>query len=83
MNSNLTHIDPENIKKKDMKQLADHIENYINLLEEVMIIPDDMMEAHGKRIENGIKLVKKKLIKKLRKGDRSVFKDPEDWNLLD
>ena len=75
------NFDPENITKSDMNKLADHIEEYIDMLEEVMIIPSDMKEEHGKRIEKALE-VSKKLIKKLRKGDSSVFKDAEDWNLI-
>lgn len=74
-------FDPENITKSDMNKLAEHIEEYIDMLEEVMIIPSDMKEEHGKRIEKALE-VSKKLIKKLRKGDSSVFKDAEDWNLI-
>ena len=74
-------FDPENITKSDMNKLAEHIEEYIDMLEEVMIIPSDMKEEHGKRIEKALE-VSKKLIKKLRKGDTSVFKDTEDWNVI-
>ena len=74
-------FDPENITKSDMNKLAEHIEEYIDMLEEVMIIPSDMKEEHGKRIEKALE-VSKKLVKKLRKGDSSVFKDAEDWNLI-
>lgn len=74
-------FDPDNIRKSDMNKLADHIEEYINMLEEVMIIPSDMMEEYEKRIKKAIK-VSKKLIDKLRKGDTSVFKDTEDWNVI-
>lgn len=74
-------FDPENITKDDMNELAKHIEDYINLLQEVMIIPPDLLDEHGKRIKRAIEVCEK-LIKKLRKGDSSVFKDPEDWNLI-
>ena len=74
-------FDPENITKSDMNKLAEHIEEYINMLEEVMIIPSDIKEEHGKRIEKALD-VSKKLVRKLRKGDSSVFKDTEDWNLI-
>lgn len=70
-------FDPENISKADMNKLADHIEEYINTLKSVMIIPRDLMEDHSKRIKRALE-VSEKLIKKLRKGDTSVFKDAED-----
>lgn len=74
-------FDPDDISKSSMNKLADHIEEYINMLEEVMIIPSDMMEDHEKRINKALE-VSRKLIKKLRKGDSSVFKDAEDWNVI-
>ena len=72
---------PDTISNEDMRRLADHIETFIDTLEEVMIIPEDIMKEYGERINNGID-VSRKLIQKLRKGDRSVFKDEEDWNPL-
>ena len=72
-------FDPENISKSDMNKLADHIEEYMDTLKEVMIIPQDMMDDHGKRINKALE-VSEKLVKKLRKGDSSVFKDMEDCN---
>ena len=72
-------VDPENIRQSDMDRLADAIETYLYELESVMIIPEDLLEDHGDEMKRSISLTKK-LIKKLRKGDRSVFKDPEDWN---
>lgn len=70
-------FDPENVSKDDMKKLAEHIEEYIEQLESVMIIPDDIADEYGKQIEEGLKRTKK-LISKLKKGDRSVFKDATD-----
>lgn len=72
-------VDPENIRQSDMDRLADAIETYLHELESVMIIPEELLEDHGDEMKRSISLTKK-LIKKLRKGDRSVFKDPEDWN---
>lgn len=72
-------FNPDNIRQTDMDRLADAIESYISELESVMVIPEDLLEDRGEKIECGIKEIKK-LIKKLRKGDRSVFKDASDWN---
>lgn len=72
-------VDPENIRQSDMDRLADAIETYLHELESVMIIPEELLEDRGDEMKRSISLTKK-LIKKLRKGDRSVFKDPEDWN---
>ena len=74
-------FDPDNIKKDDMIKLADAIDEYISLLTEVMVIPDDIERKYGDRIEESI-AISKKLIKKLRKGDKSVFKDEDEWNPL-
>lgn len=70
-------FDPDNISKTDMNLLADHIEGYLDLLKEVMIIPDELYDKHHKRINESIKRTQQ-LIKKLRKGDMSVFKDVDD-----
>lgn len=72
-------FDPENISKSDMNKLAEHIEEYMDTLKEVMIIPQEMMDDHGKRINKALE-VSEKLVRKLRKGDSSVFKDMEDCN---
>ena len=72
-------FDPDvDISDKDMKLLASTIEEYLDLLTDVMVIPDDIKKKHGKDIKEGIKITKK-LIQRLRKGDRSVFKSKEEW----
>lgn len=71
-------FNPEHITKQDMKLIADHLEDFIVVHDEIMIIPEELREK-----ESTIKDAKgmfKKLIKKLREGDVSVFKDMEDWN---
>ena len=72
-------FDPEDISQEDMDYIATQIEDYVNELEETMIIPEEIIEDVGDQIDEGIRRAKK-LIKKLRKGDRSVFKDEEEWN---
>lgn len=72
-------FDPRNIRKKDMDKLADAIEDYIDLLKNIMIIPDNIKDKHEDEIKGAIK-VAQKLIKKLRNGDTSVFKSEEEWN---
>lgn len=72
-------FDPRNIRKKDMDKLADAIEDYIDLLKNIMIIPDNIKDKHEDEIKGAIK-VAQKLIKKLRDGDTSVFKSEEEWN---
>lgn len=69
-------FDINNIKKSDMKKLADTIEEYLINLQSVMVIPQEILEEDRKRLKNGIKNTEI-LIKKLRKGDISVFKDIE------
>lgn len=68
----------DGISKEDMKKLANHIENYIDVLEHVMIIPDGVIKDQQDQIKQGIK-TSKKLIEKLRKGDKSVFKDEDEF----
>ena len=67
-------FDPDNVTKEDMKKLAKHIEEYVDQLESIMIIPDEIADEYGPQIKEGIKR-SRKLINKLRKGDKSVFKD--------
>lgn len=66
--------DNSDLTLDNMKLLASSIENYINELMEVMIIPDNIQKEYGPVINASIKETKK-LIKKLKKGDISVFKD--------
>lgn len=75
MLSDLDDFSSENISDIDMKNLADHIEKYLFLFEDIMIIPEEF-KINEKDVQSAKKIVRK-LIKKLRKGDRSVFK--EDW----
>lgn len=74
-------FDPEDITKEDMNKVADHIEGFLLVLKEIIYIPEELLDEHGKKIEKGISRTEK-LIKKLRKGDRSIFKDQEDWNVI-
>ena len=78
----LNTFDISNIKKSDMNRLADAIEEYLLELESVMIIPDNIIDDRGENIEKAIKRTRK-LIKKLRKGDTSVFKDEDEVNRFD
>lgn len=75
-------FDISNATKEDMKLLADGIEGYLDLLEDIIVIPKELADAHGKRIRAGITELREDLIKKLRKGKRSVFNDEDDWNPL-
>ena len=76
-----SQFDPRNIKQSDMNKLADAIEEYLLVLEKVIIIPEDVKKDCEENIKEGIKRTEK-LIKKLRKGDTSVFKDEDEWNPL-
>ena len=69
------------ISKNDMIRLAEHIEDYLEIFMEVFIIPDQLLNREDE-IYDSIKTVKK-LIKKLQKGDTSVFDDEEDIEFTD
>lgn len=73
MLNDLDNFSSENISDTDMKNLADHIEKYLFLFEDIMIIPEEF-KINEKDVQSAKKIVRK-LIKKLRKGDRSVFKE--------
>lgn len=70
-------FDPDNVKQSDMNKLADAIEEYKDSLMTVMVIPDEVIKKDRKRLKNGFE-VTEKLIKKLRKGDKSVFKEIDE-----
>ena len=74
-------FDPDNIKREDMKKLANAIEDYISELESIMIIPDEILDSCEDKIREGIKR-SRKLIKKLRNGDKDIFKDSDEWNFI-
>lgn len=65
-----------------MKRLAEAIKAYVDELENVMVIPDDLVDKYEDEIKEGIKRTRK-LIKKLENGDKSVFKDEDEWNYLE
>lgn len=69
------------ISKGDMIRLAEHIEDYLEIFMEVFIIPDQLLNREDE-IYDSIKTVKK-LIKKLQRGDTSVFDDEEDIEFID
>ena len=64
--------DISNITEQDMHELGNAIEDYLELFEEIMIIPEEL-KKNKKEINEALEL-SKKLVKKLKKGDRSVFK---------
>ena len=64
---------PVDISKSSLKYLGEEIEQYLNLFLNVMIIPKHL-KHNKKELDKAIKTVQK-LIKKLKKGDRSVLKE--------
>ncbi|MCM1222036.1 MAG: hypothetical protein NC548_46950 [Lachnospiraceae bacterium] len=74
-------FDPDNITQDQMDHLANHLEEYLDTLESVMVIPNDVQIKYGDDIEEAKKRCRL-LIKKLRKGDTSVFKDEDEFNSL-
>ena len=72
-------FNPNSYSRDDMKALAMVIENYLDALDDVIVIPEDVQKEHGDEIAAARRECRK-LIKKLRAGDTSVFNDPEDWD---
>lgn len=76
MNRNINILDddlPIDISKDTLKFLGNEIESYLNLFVNVMIIPKHL--KHNKKdLKDAIKTVEE-LIKKLKKGDKSVLKE--------
>ena len=46
-----------------------------------MVIPDEVSEKERDALKEAIKSTKK-IIKRLRKGDMSLFKDPDEWDII-
>jgi hypothetical protein len=74
-------FDPNDIEQVDLNFIATCIENYLIELEHHMIIPDNVTKESGDQINEGIK-VAKKFIKKIRNGNKNVFKHKDEWNYL-
>ena len=68
---------PDEISKKDMRRFGDQLEAWLNFSKKYVIIPDELQHEKYK-IDIAVKKVKK-LIKKLRKGDKSIFRDELDY----
>ncbi len=74
-------FDPRNITNKEMKNLADHFEEYTDQFFSIMVIPREIIDKTKEPIENSRKLVSK-LIKKLKEGDKNVFRDEDEWDII-
>ncbi len=74
-------MDPNSITKNDMENLADGIEEYLDCLKDIIIFPDELKREVKPKMKRAMKTVEE-LIKKLRKGDKSVFKDEEEWTSI-
>lgn len=64
-----------------MKLFGEAIDNYVNEVYDVMVIPDEILKKDGDKIKEGLRQAKK-LAKRLKHGDTSVFKDFEDWDIV-
>ena len=67
------YIDPEDISRRDMDAIADAIEDYLEVFTDVMIIPKGIDKDE---VQDALHMCRK-LVKKLRKGDKEVFKGIE------
>jgi hypothetical protein len=70
----------QDIDKDSMKKFAMNLEVFMEVREDFMIIPPEIM---GKKSDNFDKASKKvkKFIKKLRRGEKDkIFKDDDDWS---
>lgn len=71
----MEQLDPSQPTESMAKKLADHLESYLKLVQDIRVAPPDIEKKYGKQIEEGDKRTRK-LIKKLRKGDFSnLFKE--------
>lgn len=75
--SDLFEFDPDNITQAHMDKLATCLECYLDLIEHMTVMDDDLKKKVGDDMEEGIKRTKK-LISKLRNGKTGVFIDRDD-----
>lgn len=68
---------PDEISTGQMKRLAEHIEEYLDLFEHIMVVPPELIKERRNVIDPSIKTVRQ-LIKKLKNGDKGVFRDIDD-----
>lgn len=68
--------------KKDMNLLADSIEGFLNFTDDIIIYRNDLDEEMVERLKRARLYTRKKIIKKLRDGDRNLFKDEDEWTHL-
>lgn len=71
---------PSDITPLEMEIIADNLEAYLDLMEDVFVVPDSIRGSE-KTIRKNIARVHE-LIRRLRDGDRGVFKDDDDCDLL-
>ena len=69
-------FDPDDLTKNQLEQFADHLDNYLEMFQDVMVIPKELLDKE-KEMDIAIGLVKE-LISKLKKGKKSVFKDMDE-----
>lgn len=75
--------DPDSFSKDSLRELANNIEEYLDALTEIWVFPKEVYTKEAeKRKKQALKIIREELIPKLRKGSRSVFNEPEDWNPL-
>ena len=67
---------PEDFTDMQMEKFADSIEGYLHVLSNIMILPEDLSKNENKELTHPMEQARK-LIKKLRKHDRSVFRDED------
>lgn len=76
-------FDLESFSKDALKELAENIEDYLDALTEIWVFPKEAYtEKAEKRKKAALKIIREELIPKLKKGSRSVFNEPEEWNSL-
>ena len=67
---------PEDFTDVQMEKFADSIEGYLHVLSNIMILPEDLSRNEKKELTHSMEQARK-LIKKLRKHDRTVFRDED------
>jgi hypothetical protein len=70
-------FDIDRVNKKDLKFIADSLDEFVDFMTDIVIYPKEIDEEHGKKLRKGFEEVRK-MSKGLREGKMKYFKDIED-----
>lgn len=75
-------FEPDNISQEMMDIFADSVDEFLTEQKRITVFPKELTSENKSTYKEARKRVMK-MIEKLREGDKSLFKDPDDWNSID